>query len=117
MAKPHHLKNIIYGRKRYINLDVCPQDNIHFNLKHVHKIIEKFKAINKGNNNNNTNIIFHVFSNNGCICLLEILKQAQKEQMVLKSIQGIIFDSCPGSLSPISGYGAIMLQIRRSHFV
>ena len=119
MAKPHHLKKYvnIWHEKDISTLMFCPQDNIHFQFKTcARKLLKNLKQFNKGNNNNYTNIIFHVFSNNGCICLLEILKQAQKEQMVLKSIQGIIFDSCPGSLSPISGYGAIMAANKKKSF-
>ncbi len=51
--------------------------------------------------------IFHVFSNNGALCLAEIFRRDQTG-VICNHVHGLIFDSCPGSLQFSLLYKALM---------
>ena len=69
-----------------------------------------------------TIIIFHVFSNNGVLCLIKSLgfsRKSKRHAEVHNAIFGCIFDSCPGYLSvlPFNAFLAANKQSFLSGFV
>ena len=64
-----------------------------------------------------TIIIFHVFSNNGVLCLIKSLgfsRKSKRHAEVHNAIFGCIFDSCPGYLSVATAFNAFLAASKRS---
>ena len=64
-----------------------------------------------------TIIIFHVFSNNGAMCLMKSLGLSRKSKRyaeVHNAIFGCIFDSCPGYLSVTAAFNAFLAANKQS---
>ena len=116
MAKAEHLQKYVrvWEQKEISTLCFCPEDPLFTFKACARKVVRNLKRHLVSADAKTTNVIFHVFSNNGCICLLEVLKQAEQEGVVTRAIKGIIMDSCPGYMSPFAGYGAIMAATKKS---
>ena len=64
-----------------------------------------------------TIIIFHVFSNNGVLCLIKSLglsRQSDRYAEVHKAVVGCVFDSCPGYLTITTLSNAFLAASKKS---
>ncbi|KAL8622436.1 hypothetical protein ACOMHN_034101 [Nucella lapillus] len=102
----------IYEKKGYITMTVMvPAKTLFF---HAYKLTEVAKGVLDvlaENNLSNNPVIFHLFSNGGCMVysqLITLLNAPDSEHHQQLSVRGVIFDSSPGKRRILNAVKAFM---------
>ena len=97
---------------RYITVKVLVQQHLlYFRPNKVGEVAKELIVILTNNNISSNPMIFHVFSNGGCMVyahLTTLISSAKSEYYQKLSVRGIIFDSTPGKRRILQAVRAFM---------
>jgi hypothetical protein len=119
MAKDRHLSKYlpIWHEQGCSTLSFIPNSR-NFRFSSIAKqLLSNLNEYLKKEKEDKVTIIFHVFSNNGLMCLTTILGESKRNPeygKIQAAVYGCIFDSCPGFLSLTAGFKAFAAANKNS---